>query len=221
MAPYWTKESILNNYHADTPPAEIFQTVCDALGDFYKAKGFSYTSSSRKLTRKDQDLKLEIRFSSSGSNYAGGYVNLEINAWLYSLDLARGDRMKGLLTGVNTPFSKKLEGDFPAGTRLVVQINGEVTKLREEGKPFSELIYNRNVNVYGIDEVLFEQILGFIDNRIIAWCERFADPARLPDLVREMGPSARKELRRTRFLDYVRMKCPDKTEDMERELGVA
>ena len=220
MASYWNDDSILQNYHADTPPAEIFRAVCDALGEYYKQKRFSYASSSQKLTRKDRDLKLEIRFSSSGSNYAGGYVNLEINAWLFSLELAKGDRMKGLLTGVNAPFSKRLEGDHPEGTRLVKQIHGEVTELRETGKPFSELIYNRNVNVYGIDEALFEQILDFIDHRIIAWCDRFADPGQLPDLIRKMGPSARKELLRTRFLDYVRMKYPDKAEEVERELDL-
>ena len=86
MNNYWSADSILNNQTEETVPREIHQAVCDAIGAYFIDKQFKYARATPKIWFKDNDYKLEIVFRSSGSNYAGGIINLEINAYLYSLE---------------------------------------------------------------------------------------------------------------------------------------
>lgn len=208
MKNYWSTDSILNHQTEATPPREIYQAVCNAIGAYFIQEGFKYARSTPKIWTKDQDHKLEIVFSSSGSNYAGGIVNLEINAYLYSLEIIKNRQGKGLLNTALTPLIKKLEGAYDLGTQVVRQINGEELVYKKENQNFNELIYNRNVNLYGIDEELFGQIIQFIEIRQIQWLKDIINPDRTLELLDKCGSRAKLGLIRTDFLDYFKMKYP-------------
>ena len=219
MNNYWSKDSILNNQTEETPPREIYQAVCDAIGAYFVEMGFKYTRSTPKIWVKDKDYKLEVLFRSSGSNYAGGSVNLEINAYLYSLEIIKNKAGKGLLNTQVTPLIKKLEGDYDSGTRLIRQINGEELLYRDENRYFSELIYNRHVNLYGFDEKLFGQIVQFIEVRQIQWLRDLVNPDRTLELLDGCGVRAKLGLRKTNFLAYFRIRYPKLAVEVERRLG--
>lgn len=65
---------------------ELFQTVCDALGDAFKAEGFRYARSTHRLTKKYPAFDLKINLASSHSNTAGHYVAIEILPYLQITD---------------------------------------------------------------------------------------------------------------------------------------
>ena len=218
MNNYWSADSILNNQTEETVPREIHQAVCDAIGAYFIDKQFKYARATPKIWFKDNDYKLEIVFRSSGSNYAGGIINLEINAYLYSLEIIKNKTGKGLLNTAVTPLIKKLEGEYELGTRLVRQINGEELVYRDANKDFSELIYNRNVNLYGIDEKLFDQIVQFIEIRQIQWLRDLVNPDRTLELLDRCGVRAKLGLIRTNFLDYFKMKYPELVIEVEEKL---
>jgi hypothetical protein len=67
----WTENKLLLNHSGYTPCNEIFHAVCDEIGKYYEKYGFKYSRSKPKITHKDQDLKLDICFWSSGSNIPG------------------------------------------------------------------------------------------------------------------------------------------------------
>src|SRR5205085_208285 len=83
----------------------------DELGKHYEKKGFKYSRSRPKLTYKDAMLKLEICFWSSGSNWPGERVNLEIVPNFYSNLLAKESKTKGFLFSHTALFYHKYTND--------------------------------------------------------------------------------------------------------------
>ena len=65
----WSFKSgcVLHNQGKYTRCSEIFQAVCDELGEYYKEMGFRYARSGPHLTIKSGDIKLKIAFWSSRS----------------------------------------------------------------------------------------------------------------------------------------------------------
>ena len=86
---HWNESSILENYTENTPPAIIFQEVCDLIGSYFLEKGWKYSKSSRKLSYQKNDLVAEIKFHSSHYNMAGSYVNLETLLYVKSKELKK------------------------------------------------------------------------------------------------------------------------------------
>jgi hypothetical protein len=89
MTTFWTDKSILNNQSDTTPPAEIFEAFCQALGYYYQQKGFKYTKTRPKVKLETKDLFLEINFWSSKTNLAGSNVGLEILPYVGSKKLKK------------------------------------------------------------------------------------------------------------------------------------
>ena len=165
------ENSVLNNYDEITPPKVIFQAVCDLLGEHYSKKGFSYSRSRPKITLKGEIFNTVIAFWSSGSNYAGGYVNLEIIGTVYSKKLAKvdkenGDKSKGLLLS-HTDFTNKLNHDNPNGLITVYLMDNTIADERTEDLTYALDIHNANYNIYGINQENLNSIKSFIDRILI------------------------------------------------------
>ncbi|HEY8893538.1 MAG TPA: hypothetical protein VIM79_01945 [Niastella sp.] len=89
MTTFWTEDSILSNQSDITPPAEIFDAFCQAIGFYYQQKGFKYIKSRPKVKIETKDLFVEINFWSSRSNMAGSNVGLEILPYVGSKKLKK------------------------------------------------------------------------------------------------------------------------------------
>jgi hypothetical protein len=89
MTTFWTENSILTNQSETTPPAEIFEEFCQAIGYYYQQKGYKYTKSRPKVKIESKDLFVEINFWSSRSNMAGSSVGLEILPYVGSKKLKK------------------------------------------------------------------------------------------------------------------------------------
>ncbi|WP_205510596.1 hypothetical protein [Longitalea arenae] len=89
MTTFWTEDSILTNQSDSTPPAEIFDAFCQAIGFYYQQKGYKYTKSRPKVKIESRDLFVEINFWSSRSNMAGSNVGLEILPYVGSKKLKK------------------------------------------------------------------------------------------------------------------------------------
>ena len=89
MTTFWTENSILTNQSDTTPPAEIFDAFCQAIGFYYQQKGYKYTKSRPKVKIESKDLFVEINFWSSRSNMAGSSVGLEILPYVGSKKLKK------------------------------------------------------------------------------------------------------------------------------------
>ncbi|MGR3811915.1 hypothetical protein [Jiulongibacter sp. NS-SX5] len=218
----WKNNSILNNQTEETPPKEIFQAVCDEIGNYFETKNFKYSKSTPKITLKDNQYKLEIRFNSSASNYAGGYVNLEINSNLYSIQLAKTDKtnskFKGLLTGVITPLSKSLPSKFKNASKIVEKIDGEIIQHPTDKFKYKEYIFNRNINIYQISHSLFEQIIKFIEIRIIKWYDEFKTDEGLVKLLSEMGGSAKYSIDKENFYKYLEIRDIENIDELKEKI---
>ncbi len=215
----WKNNSILKNQTEETPPKEIFQAVCDEIGNYFETKNFKYSKSTPKITLKNKAYKLEIRFNSSASNYAGGYVNLEINSNLYSIKLAKIDKtnskFKGLLTEVITPMSKSLPSKFDNASKVVETIDGKIIEHPIDKFKHKEYTFNRNINLYQISPTLFDQIVKFIEIRIVNWYNEFKTDDGLLKLVLEMGGSAKNSIDKDNFYKYLEIRKFDKIDQLK------
>jgi hypothetical protein len=93
MTTFWTEDSILTNQSGNTPPAEIFDAFCQAIGFYYQQKGYKFTKKRPKVKLESKDLFLEINFWSSRSNMAGCSVGLEILPYVGSKKLKKWIRL--------------------------------------------------------------------------------------------------------------------------------
>lgn len=157
----WMEGSVLYNCSGHTPTKEIFQAVCDELGRYYVEKGKKYARSSHTIKWKGKHLKYEIKFNSSHYNRQGDSVDLEIitNIWALSKE---GMERNGILD------FETWYGIPPAGSDKVtiVEFGGEIREREPHEGEEPELIYSRNCDIYGIDQDLFEKIVGYIDGVI-------------------------------------------------------
>jgi hypothetical protein len=165
----WTENKILLEYTQYTACKDIFKAVCDEIGKHYSEKGFKYLRSQPKIIFENEKLKLEIRFSSSGSNTPGQSVNLEILPSLYSKQI-EDSNIKGYLFGHTGFFYHKYKEDVKK--IRVNKIFGEVIERIDEYSNESNIIDSNNCNVYGLQKENFEKILSFIDTKIITWFDK-------------------------------------------------
>jgi len=110
MTTFWTEDSILTNQSEHTPPAEIFDAFCQAIGFYYQQKGYKYTKSRPKVKIESKDLFVEINFWSSRSNMAGSSVGLEILPYVGSKKLKKW--IKANKTGRNEYIFGPTQYDF-------------------------------------------------------------------------------------------------------------
>src|ERR1044071_7616064 len=110
MTTFWTENSILTNQNETTPPGEIFDEFCQAIGYYYQQKGYKYTRSRPKVKIETRDLFVEINFWSSRSNMAGSSVGLEILPYVGSKKLKKW--IKANKTGRNEYIYGPTKYDF-------------------------------------------------------------------------------------------------------------
>lgn len=214
----WTKNEIILNQRPTMASSDLFQAVCDELGNYYSEKGFKYSKSRPKIVYKDKELKLEICFWSSRSNTSGRHVTLEIIPSFYSIEIIKN--------GTSTISSKIAKGLLISKTALFMhnhnvgdniqrlrQIYGE-TLLQEDGAYGSNIMrYNSICNIYGIDEVKFKAIIEFIDTKVLPWIDKLKTEEGIRELINDRPKGVYSSLlgegSNSDFLVYSEMKFPE------------
>jgi hypothetical protein len=209
----WTENKTLLEYSKYTPCQEIFQAVCDEIGQHYEKKGIKYSRSRPKIVFKDKEIKLEICFWSSRSNTPGEAVNLEILPNFYSLELAKHSKIKGFLFGHTGINSKKYTDDKKK--IRVIQIFGDILERIDEYSYESVIRFNHNCNIYGLDKEKFEKIIEFIDLTIITWIDKIKTEQGLHELLdnptdmRIWSLNLNGKGGNSDFVEYVKTKFPN------------
>ena len=200
------ENSILNNYNERTPCKEIFQAVCDEIGDYYKSKGWKYAKSRPKITFQNSEIKIVITFWSSGSNIPGEYVNLEMIPSIYSLELKRKNISKtGYILGFVEMLTENYE-EKPLGTKLIINAFNERKEIINEHDLIPEIKYNNSVNIYGITAEKFSTLIEFINDKIVVWKENIFDAEKIYSFLNKLTENDRKNLKNSDFGKYGSMK---------------
>ncbi len=172
----WTDNKILLEYNENRPSKDIFQAVCDEIGNHYVKKGFKYSRSKPKIVYKDELLKVEICFWSSKSNTTGRNITLEILPNFYSIEVIKQKLSKsnskitnGYLLGHTVIFNEKYTNN--PKLQKVIQIYGDVIEKEDVHANESRLRHNHYCNIDKIDELKFNKIISFIDTKILPWIE--------------------------------------------------
>lgn len=215
----WTENKVLLEYSPFTPCREIFQAVCDELGKHYVTKGFKYSRSQQKLTVETESIKLIIGFSSSRSNIPGEWICLEIGPAFFSKQLAKKNKNKGYIFGYPTIFYHSYT-DNPQQIK-VRQIFGDELERTEEDSEESKLIDNHTCNIYAINQKKFNQIIEFIDNKIIYWLNKISTKQGILELTTNASKTRKFYLKgvglNNDFVEYVKTNFPNL--DIEKILG--
>lgn len=216
---YWEEDSILNKQTVLTPPKEIYQAVCDALGKYFSKQGFKYSRSIPKIVKSEEGFQLELIFRSSGTNSSGESSSLEINGYIRSLELMKIDKSeKGYLNSPTTPLGKVLSNEYPIGTKFVKQIFGETISYVENHRDFNEFTFNRSANVYLITTEKFEMLVKFIEDNILNWLSNLVRQNKMMSCLRESSKPSKLSLERTSFLKFVELKYPGMLAEVKDEL---
>lgn len=140
-------------------PKDIFQYVCDCIGEHYKEQGMRYAKSSHKLSWKLQKLKCSISFYSSHSNTPGQNVLLEIHPSVAAIrheDMKRKGVLMFPLFYLREPDGLK--------DRAIIHFDGSVThhELLNPGDA-PELIWSNKGNLHNLDQKGFQDIISYTD----------------------------------------------------------
>lgn len=213
----WPSNSVLSNPTPNTPCQDIFQAVCDEIGEHYQKIGYKYAKGRPKLTYRDKFLKVEIAFWSSRSNIPGDYVNLTIIPSFYSLEVVKkglskieSKIAKGLILSHEAFCNTKAEDTSQS---KLIQIFGDEQDRPVHKKNGPVLTWNNSCNVYGIDETGFGKILEFIDLRILPWIEKIQTQEGTEELLqgapREVINGLKGKSTNSDFIPYCKLMFPD------------
>ncbi len=148
---------------------ELFQAVCDALGEAFKAEGFRYARSSHRLTKKYPAFDLKINLASSHSNTAGHYVAIEILPYLQITDksLKLPDcRNRDIISIRFSQPDAEAERIQCAIHRMI--FDREVRwSIAEHPHLKPELVYWNKENLYPMDENRLELLIAYVQNHIL------------------------------------------------------
>tara|TARA_R110001599_G_C12068669_1_gene643848 strand:+ start:81 stop:776 length:696 start_codon:yes stop_codon:yes gene_type:complete len=176
----------VNTAHADC--TEIFQSVCDELGEYYQGHGFKYSRSGPHLTKKNGDIKLKLSFSSSRSNTPGQSVALEIIPSYESVSLAKHlsqhQKTNGYLFGHTVVFQKYeyCEKDCDVIVRYPFK-----TEIKRSDPNYKNLVkYSNNINVYGLTEENFVRLVNYINQFVVSVINVLQDEAQLYKFLKEL-----------------------------------
>jgi hypothetical protein len=202
-------DSILRNQNDRTPPKEIFQAVCDLIGEHYSSQNFRYARSRPKITGKGTEFDIEIAFWSSGSNMAGSYVNLEIIGHAYSKRLAKidkeqGNTFKGFLLS-HGDFWTKLNSNNPNGTVNTYLLDGKLVSERKEDLDYAIDRFNCNYNLYGITESQIDSIIEYIDKIFIEQINELSNKEGLIKFVENLPPRTELGRENERFYKFIEL----------------
>jgi hypothetical protein len=202
----WTQNKTLLEYSKYTPCKDIFQAVCDEIGQHYAQFGFTYARSRPKITFKNKDIKLEIGFWSSGYNTPGDFVRLEIIPLFFD---AQSKSKKPLFYHIGL-FCQPLEIDNQEFVRIL-DIFDKPHEGNEPqwGEPLT--IDSWRMNVYGIDGDKFKKLIGFIDTKIISWLDKLSTEKGVIELLEFMSKTehGRGSLNKIEMENYVKTRFPN------------
>ena len=197
----WTENEILLNQTLDSAPKDIFQAVCDELGKYYSKKGFKYARSTPKLTYKDKEIKFELRFSSSSSNTRGEWVSLDMFPSISSIELEKEKHIRPCIMSVSSMLTKK--GNWENKNLIITEtIFGE--KIEHIDEQLNEPIfrYSNHCNVYGIDKIKFEKLVGFINEKILIWINKIKTDSGVNEILENKNQRTNYEIDNSGLLDY-------------------
>ncbi len=201
----WTDSDTLLHHDETTPCKDIFQAVCNELGKYYSDKGFKYARSKPKLTYKDNEIKLDIKFFSSASNTAGEWVCLDIIPDFVSIDLMKDKYPNPYILGPSTILTKI--GDW-SDKRLIITETAFGERI-ENIDDYSEeplFRYSNNCNVYGIDSGKFEMLVSFIDSKIISWIGKAKTKEGILEVINNRNKRTDWELKNSGLREYAKRK---------------
>lgn len=219
----WTNNKVLLEYTEHTPCREIFQAVCDEIGNHYQNAGFKYSSikTHSRLNTENEKLKLEIKLWPSSYSTPGETVGLEIIPSFTSKQLEKLDDKKGFIIGHTGILYHKYTDD--KSKIRVNQIFGDVLERTDPYSHESKIIDNHYCNVYGIDKEKFDKIINFIDTKILSWLPKLQTKEGILELLKDASPTRVGALSgmgtNSRFVRYVKLNFPDI--DVEKELGIS
>jgi hypothetical protein len=201
----WTQNKVLLEYTKYTPCKDIFQAVCDEIGQHYAQFGFTYARSRPKITFKNKDIKLDISFWSSGYNTSGNYVKLEMIPAFYDVKSKSkkplfyhiGLFCQPLITDnqelvcILDIFDERIEGNMP-----------------QWGEPL--IINNWRCNVYSIDGEKFKKLIQFIDTKILYWLDKLSTEKGVIEMLNFMSKTeyGRSGLNKMEMRNYMKIHFP-------------
>ena len=205
----WSADSLLASINSSAPTKEIFQTVCNEIGQFYQLKGFKYSPSARRLEYKYQDFKCKIQFSSSHYNMAGKYVLMEINTGIYPLQLekqykaAKESVFPIILPNVNL-LDEVIPGGEP-GKVIGISIFGETNEIKDTRYTIALRKHARSANIYNIDIDNFKKILKYINGVVCYSFKLVTDQKELAEYINSSFGERFYWLKDKRFVDYLNL----------------
>lgn len=224
----WTENEIILNQRPTMASSDLFQAVCDELGNHYLERGFKYSKSRPKIVFRDKELKLEICFWSSRSNTPGRHVTLQIVPTFYSNEVIKNGTStisskiaKGLLISNTALFMHNHnEGD---NIQRVKQIYGEILKQEDGAYGGNVIRYNSTCNIYGIDEVKFKALIEFIDTMVLPWIGKLKTEEGIHELINDRPKGVYSSLlgegSNSDFIPYCKLKFPSiKIEELLNQL---
>jgi hypothetical protein len=214
----WTKNINLITKQETMPSKDLFQAVCDEIGEYYGNKGFKYSRTRPKIVYKDKVLKVEICFWSSRYNTSGKSVTLEILPNFYSLEVIK--------KGLSKSASKIANGFILGHTDLLItksensdnkiikkQIFGDIHEKDVEGKLEPTISNHHICDIYGINEEKFNKIIGFIDEKIIPWIDKIQTADGIVDFIENRPKSVHSNLLgeavNSDFIPYCNLRFPE------------
>jgi hypothetical protein len=207
------EKSILKSYSETTPCKEIFQAVCDEIGKYFVKNGWNYTRSRPKISFKNKELKIEISFWSNRSNTPGEFINLEILPNIYSLELvnnlkSEGIKSKGYILSFIELFYERLN-NTGKGSKIILNAFGEKIERIDQHNLTPEIIFNKNLNVYGLNENQFMKIIEFIENRVLVWIKRINNIEEIDSFLKKLTNENKENLKGKNFEKLLNLKYPE------------
>jgi hypothetical protein len=202
----WTRNKTLLDYTKYTPCKDIFQAVCDEIGQHYAQFGFMYARSRPKITFKNKDIKLEIGFWSSGYNTPGNFVRLEIIPLFFD---AKSKSKKPIFYHLGLFCQPLMTNNQELVRILDIFEETQEGNMPQWGEPL--IIDSWRCNVYGIDGEKFKKLIDFMDTKIMSWLDKLSTEKGVIELLDFMSKTehGRGGLNKMEMENYVKNHFPN------------
>jgi len=185
--------SVLRTYTRNTPCEDIFQAVCNELGEYYKLHGFKYAKSGPHITGKVGDIRFKLAFWSSRSNTMGEYVNLEMIPSFKSISLEKKlGKEESYIWGHPDICYRHI--DCSNKCDVIVRYPFEPDLEREDTHYKNRLILSNNVNLWDIDEDKFVKLVNFINEHIVNIIYTLQDEVLLRDYLSSLDDFSKNKI---------------------------
>lgn len=160
----------------NTSTGELFQAVCDALGENFQAESFRYARSSHRLTKKYPAFDLKINLVSSHSNTAGHYVAIEILPYLQITDKSlklpdcRNRDIISICFSQPDAEAQKLQ----CAIHRMIFGRDVYWNIAEHPHLKPELVHWNKENLFPMDEERLELLIAYVQKQILQPSDRLA-----------------------------------------------